>query len=128
MWENGALVRSLSVTARDVLEDIGTPLDFERPYWAGEHPVGGTPGHRPYPLPFHPLELGAEAAMRSLFAFILEGRMQDTDIDPQAVRLIGYKVRAADPVTEAEVREFIRTHTRRQYRFGPDGTLTPAEE
>lgn len=81
VWENGALVRSLSVAPRGVLEDIGTPLDFERLYWAGEHPVGGSPGHPTYPLPFHPLELGAEAAMRSLFGFILEGRMLDTDID-----------------------------------------------
>ncbi|WP_165949437.1 DUF6928 family protein [Kribbella turkmenica] len=35
-----------------VLENLGEPLPFERPYWAGEHPV--EVDEEPYPLEFHP--------------------------------------------------------------------------
>ncbi|MGX6607983.1 DUF6928 family protein, partial [Micromonosporaceae bacterium Da 78-11] len=65
VWEDGKLVRSVSVSpAAGVQENIGEPYDFERPYWDGEHPVEPDPtwgDEEPYPLPFHPLELGEEA-------------------------------------------------------------------
>jgi hypothetical protein len=130
VWEHGTLVRSLSLSpAGGIIEDTGTPLDFERPYWAGEHPVtAGFPGQSPYPLPFHPLELGGEAALRALLGFIAEGRLQDADIDPFAIRLAGFEVPIADPITEADLREFMRTHTRRRYRLGPGGTLVPIQD
>ena len=52
VWENGALVRSLSVSPDGgVVENIGEPYDFERPYWAGERPVGSTLSGDPYSLP-----------------------------------------------------------------------------
>ena len=77
VWEDGQLVRSLSLSPDGgVIEDIGAPLPFEMPYWAGEHPVTPVPGwpnQEPYPLPFHPLDMG-EDALRALFGFILEGR------------------------------------------------------
>lgn len=62
VWEDGRLVRSLSLAPEyGVLEDIGDRLPCELPYWAGEHPVepdAGLSCDDPYPLPFHPLDLG----------------------------------------------------------------------
>jgi uncharacterized protein DUF6928 len=119
IWENGTLVRSLAVTPADgIAENIGTPLPFEAPYWAGEHPVRGQ-----YPLPFHPLDLGADAAMRALFGFILEGRVRPADIDAESVKLAGFQVPPAHPVTPEMVAEFTRTHKRTRYQLGPDGKL-----
>jgi hypothetical protein len=38
-WQEGRLVRSLSVSPDDgVIEDIGTPLPFEQPYWGSIPP------------------------------------------------------------------------------------------
>ncbi|WP_207400994.1 DUF6928 family protein [Actinomadura roseirufa] len=132
IWENGNLLRSLSLSPdTGVIENIGTPLEFEQPYWAGEHPVPRTPGspdETPYALPFHPLELGGEAALRDLLGFIVEGRRRDTDIDAEAVRLLGFPVPVANPITQADVQEFRRTHTFTRYTYGPDGNLAPIEE
>jgi hypothetical protein len=37
LWEDGVLRRSLSLSPDDgILENIGDPLPFEQPYWAGE--------------------------------------------------------------------------------------------
>lgn len=58
VWSGGVLERALSVSPDDgVIEDFGTPLACELPYWGGEHPVESDDE---YPLPFHPLELGEE--------------------------------------------------------------------
>jgi hypothetical protein len=119
IWENGGLVRSLCLSPADgIVENIGDPLQFEAPYWAGEHPAGDR-----YPLPFHPLELGGEAALRALFGFVIEGRRQSTDIDAGSVKLAGFKVPPANPVTKEMLAEFMRTHRRTTYRMGPDGKL-----
>ncbi|MER5872212.1 hypothetical protein [Streptomyces sp. NPDC002044] len=95
VWEDGRLVRSLSLSPDSgVIEDIGEPFPFEAPYWAGDHPVEMDPDwedEAPYPLPFHPLELGEEA-LRAFFGFILEGRRAPTDIDPDEVRLHGFRL------------------------------------
>ncbi|MGW4374905.1 DUF6928 family protein [Streptomyces albidoflavus] len=74
VWEDGHLLRSLSLSPDSgVIENIGTPLPFEQPYWAGDRlaEVIPWPGEEqdPYPLPFHPLELG-EDALRSLCGFV----------------------------------------------------------
>jgi len=97
VWEDGRLLRSLSVSPDGgIIENIGEPLPFESSYWAGEHPVDVTPwrddDEEPYPLPFHPLELG-EAALRALCGFILEGRPEPDDIDASAIALHGFHVR-----------------------------------
>ncbi len=69
IWENVTLVRSLAMTWDDgIVENIGAPRPFEAPYWAGDHPVSGRSS-----LPFNPLDLGADAALRALFGFIIEG-------------------------------------------------------
>jgi hypothetical protein len=80
-----------------------------------------------YALPFHPLDLG-EAALRDLLGFVIEGRVLDSDIDAEAVYLAGFEVPDANPITPADVDEFIRTHKRTRYRFGPDGSLIPIED
>ncbi|MFI5490675.1 DUF6928 family protein [Micromonospora echinaurantiaca] len=54
-------------------------------------PAPGRPNQGPYPLPFHPLELGEEA-LHSLFGFIVEGRPKPDDIDTEAVHLHGFRV------------------------------------
>ncbi|MEU9924123.1 hypothetical protein AB0H51_23005 [Streptomyces griseoluteus] len=74
VWEDGRLVRSLSLSPDSgIIENIGEPLPFELPYWAGDRPADVIPwpdeDEEPYPLPFHPLELG-EDAMRALCGFI----------------------------------------------------------
>lgn len=87
IWENGTLIRSLSVSPDSgVIEDFGLRREFEKPFWAGERPVGGDDSGDgdDYPLPFHPLELG-EAALLDLFGFQLEGA--DGGIDPFEVPL-----------------------------------------
>jgi hypothetical protein len=95
VWEDGSLVRSLSVSPDSgIVENIGEPYDFERPYWAGERPVESALSEDPYPLPFHRLDLG-EDALRALFGFILEGLPDPDDIVPHDVPLRGFRV--ADP-------------------------------
>jgi hypothetical protein len=123
IWENGSLVRSLCLSPDDgIVENIGDPLPFEAPYWAGEHPAEDR-----YPLPFHPLDLGGDAALRALFGFILEGRRRPTDIDAGSVKLAGFQVPSANPVTQEELAEFMRAHKRSTYRMGPDGRLIKVE-
>ncbi|MFG2879154.1 DUF6928 family protein [Streptomyces sp. NPDC048337] len=97
VWEDGRLIRSLSLSPDSgVIEDIGEPFPFEAPYWAGDHPVALDPDwgdEAPYPLPFHPLDLG-EAALRAFFGFILEGRRAPDDIDADDLRLHGFRLTA----------------------------------
>lgn len=135
VWENGELIRSLSLAPDDgIIENIGEPFDFERPYWAGEHPVEPWPGmedEEPYPLPFHPLDMG-EDALRALFGFILEGMPMDTDIDADTVPLYGFHV--ADSTGQEQVdREahlaalMANMGPRRVFQMGPDGVMREVE-
>jgi hypothetical protein len=128
VWENGDLVRSLSLSPDGgIAEDIGDPYEFELPYWAGRHPVEPMFSQDPYPLPFHPLELG-EDALRALFGFILEGHPHPDDVDPFGVHLHGFRV--ADPAgreqseRETTMEQLLkRMESPRRYRMMPDGTL-----
>ncbi|MET8312006.1 hypothetical protein [Micromonospora sp. NPDC005173] len=130
VWEDGVLVRSLSLSGGGIRENIGEPFDFELPYWAGEHPVEPVPGwpHQgPYPLPFHPLVLGEES-LRALFGFVVEGRPESDDIDTEAVHLHGFRV--TDPsgeeqaAREARYAEVLRAMgAPRRLRMGPDGAM-----
>jgi hypothetical protein len=131
IWEDGKLVRSLSLSPDSgIMENIGEPLDFERPYWAGELPVDPDPvfgGDDPYPLPFHPLEMG-EDALRALFGFVIEGRVEDTDLDTEEIPMCGFRV--TDPTgREQAEREAAYAEVRanmgepRIFAPGPDGTM-----
>ncbi|MFC8715968.1 DUF6928 family protein [Kitasatospora sp. NPDC057198] len=133
VWEDGKLVRSLSLAPdHGVIEDLGDPLPFELPYWAGEHPVEPWPDddEEPYPLPFHPLELG-EDALRALFGFVIEGRVTSEDLDADRVPLLDYRLgdpdtarQAAAEAAEAAVRAAVARMSRpKSYRIGPDGQL-----
>jgi hypothetical protein len=130
IWEDGTLVRSLSLSPDSgVMENIGEPLEFERPYWAGERAVEPDPAwdEEPYALPFHPLEMG-EDALRFLFGFVIEGRWEDTDIDADAIPVHGFQV--TDPTgreqaeREAAYAEAIaRMNPPRLFRLGQDGGM-----
>jgi hypothetical protein len=135
VWEDGDLIRSLSVSPDGGIEEnIGAPYDFERPYWSGEHPVTPMPGwpdRGPYPLPFHPLELGG-AALRALFGFTLEGRRQPDDTDPFSIRLHEFSVTDPTGREQAEraamyerARGAMRVRT--SLVLGPDGAWVPSE-
>jgi hypothetical protein len=115
-----------------IIENIGAPLPFETPYWAGEHPVRGRYplAFHPlafHPLAFHPLDLGG-AALRALFGFIIEGRLQPADINAESIKLAGFQVPPAHPVTPEMVAEFTRTHKLTRYTMGPDGKLIKVEK
>ncbi len=113
-----------------IVQDTGTALPFEAPFWAGEHPVlqaSGSPARSPYPLPFHSLDLG-EAALRELLGFTVEGRQLDSDVDASAVQLTGCEVPSANPIATADIEEFVRIHKRIRYTVGPGGTLIPIDE
>lgn len=58
-WHHGELRRAFSATTVDIFEDHGVPFVWERPYWAGDHPVRWPVDIPPPPqaLPFHPRRL-----------------------------------------------------------------------
>src|SRR5262245_4041791 len=90
VWKDGVLQRALSLSPDSgVIEDIGSRLPFEEPYWAGEHPAVD-PEEEPsaYPFPFHPLELG-EAALLALFGYQLEGTT--SQFEPEEIPLMRFK-------------------------------------
>lgn len=92
LWRNGSLVRALSVSPDNgVQEQIGAPLDFERPYWDGGFPVDVDKGDDPYPLPFHPLEL-SEASMLANMGFQFEGKPSDWVCDPADIPLMAFSL------------------------------------
>jgi hypothetical protein len=128
VWEDGELVRSLSLSPDGgIAEDIGEPYEFELPYWAGDHPVEPMFSEDPYPLAFHPLDLG-EQALRAFFGFVLEGWHSPDDVDPFDVHLHGFQI--ADPTgreqaeREAGMEQLLKSmKPPRRYRLMPDGTL-----
>jgi len=89
LWRDGKLVRSLSVTSENgVIEQLGEPLAFEAPYWAGQHSIED----ESYPLPFHPLDL-SEASLLEHLGFQFEGRREDWVCDPDSIALAHYTVK-----------------------------------
>jgi hypothetical protein len=93
IWKKGELVRALSLSPDSgILENLGTPLPFESPYWAGQCAASMDEGQEPYPLPFHPLEM-AESALRALFGFTYEGTVEEDDPDLESIPLAGFAVR-----------------------------------
>jgi hypothetical protein len=93
IWTGGGeLTRAVSVRPDDgVIENLGEPLPFERPYWAGEKPLMYGEERIDYPLPFHPLEL-AQDALRALFGFVYEGRLHSDDPELDEIPLAAYRL------------------------------------
>lgn len=92
---NGALERALCLSPdHGIVEDRGDRLPFEQAYWAGRHPVGdGDDNDEPYPLPFHPLDLG-EGALAALCGFVIEGMPLAGMPDLDRVPLAGFRLGA----------------------------------
>lgn len=91
-WVDGKLVRSLSLSPDSgILEDIGKRYPFEEPFWLGNHSaVDPEEEEDAYPFPFHPLEL-AEATLRALFGYQLEGFVDNTLLEPESISLLRFK-------------------------------------
>jgi len=69
IWQEGVLLRSLSLNPAKIFEDIGAPQPFEAPFWAAGRPARPRPGKPTrYRLPFDPFDL-SEAALRGLTGF-----------------------------------------------------------
>ncbi|MBV8035012.1 hypothetical protein [Roseateles sp.] len=97
VWDDRRLLRSLSLSPDSgFMENIGEPLDFERPFWNGERPADDpqtlAAGEKPYPLPFHPLDLG-EAALQALFGYQLEGDIDASLLEPESIPLMHFRRR-----------------------------------
>ncbi|MDW6061024.1 hypothetical protein SAZ11_27170 [Streptomyces sp. FXJ1.4098] len=132
VWCDGRLIRSLSLSPDDgVIENIGDPFPFELPYWSGERPADVVPWpgeeKEPYPLPFHPLDLG-EDALRALCGFIQEGCPEPDDVDADGIELHGFRVQDPDgpgpQVGEAALRRAVEPmEPPRIYTMSPDGSL-----
>jgi hypothetical protein len=93
IWTDGTLTRSLSLSPDSgIMENIGDPLPFEQPYWAGERALATDPeDDQPYPLPFHPLELG-EDALRELLGFSIEGAAGPDDPELWELTVAGFAI------------------------------------
>ncbi|WP_278264657.1 hypothetical protein [Nocardia sp. AG03] len=89
-WERGEFRRSFSSTRVDILENEGLPMVWERPYWAGEHPVPWRgPDHpEPQSLPFDPPEF-ADAANDEWLGFRYLGTGEE-ELTPGSVAVCGF--------------------------------------
>ena len=93
IWQSGTLVRSISVSPDSgVMEDYGTRLDFEVPYWDGSNSATDPEDEDQdgYPLPFHPLDL-ADEALLNRFGYQIEGDPGQSAFDPDDVQLLTYR-------------------------------------
>ncbi|MEV6431522.1 hypothetical protein [Nocardia sp. NPDC051463] len=103
-WERGEFRRSFSSTRVNILEDEGLPLVWERPYWAGDHPVQWYPGDLPDPqtLPFDPPDF-ADAANHQWLGFQYRTPPTDGALMPGDISVCGFtlypKGQAPDPAT-----------------------------
>ncbi len=94
VWSPDAtLERALCLSPDDgIVEDHGDRLPFEHPYWAGQRPVEpDDDDDEPYPLPFHPLDLGEEA-LAALCGFVIEGVAPEAMPDLSRVPLAGFRL------------------------------------
>jgi hypothetical protein len=96
LWApNGHLRRALSLSPDDgIIENIGHPLPFEAPFWAGDHPAidpEDDDQDDPYPFIFHPLEL-AETTLGTLFGFVYEGPPELAVVDPDDIPLAAFNL------------------------------------
>jgi hypothetical protein len=99
-WRGGTLRRSFSAAPSYIHEDEGLPQPWERPFWAGEHPMQYPAGTMPDPqaLPFHPQEF-ADSASAHWLGVRMIGAAHDGEIDPLSVLLCDFMMR--DPSESA---------------------------
>lgn len=92
-WERGEFRRAFSATRVDILEDEGLPLVWERPFWAGEHPVHLQAGEFPDPqtLPFDPPAFADEANLEWL-GFRYRGATSDDALRPTDIAVCGFSL------------------------------------
>ncbi len=101
-WERGELRRAFSSTRLNILQDHGLPHIWERPHWAGEHPIAWRPGELPDPLvlPFDPPRF-ADTANREWLGFryfpaATADRAIAADarpVDPEDIRVCVFRLR-----------------------------------
>ncbi|MEV6774478.1 hypothetical protein AB0N05_38155 [Nocardia sp. NPDC051030] len=103
-WERGEFRRSFSATRVNILEDAGLPRVWERPYWAGEHPIELDPGELPDPqlLPFDPPDF-ADAANEVWLGFCYRGKVSEDALMPEEIAVCGFSLfpKGEAPVEEA---------------------------
>ncbi|WP_280212520.1 DUF6928 family protein [Nocardia cyriacigeorgica] len=101
-WERGEFRRAFSANRVHILEDEGLPLVWERPYWAGEHPVRLQVGDMPDPqtLPFDPPDF-ADAANHEWLGFHHRAPAAEGALLPGDISVCGFtlypKGQAPDP-------------------------------
>lgn len=104
---DGNPVREVMLVGEEgVIFDIGPHLDFESRFWAGDSDAHGSfRGINGAEMPFEANDFG-EAALRSLFGFVIDADPERGDLDPGAIRLHGFVIAAdsADPSDMASVR------------------------
>ncbi|MFC4124589.1 DUF6928 family protein [Nocardia rhizosphaerae] len=89
-WERGEFRRSFSSTRVDILENEGLPMVWERPFWAGEHPVPWTEGQPgPQTLPFDPPAF-ADAADAAWLGFRYRGQPEPGELTPGDIAVCGF--------------------------------------
>ncbi|MBC2639730.1 MULTISPECIES: DUF6928 family protein [unclassified Rhodococcus (in: high G+C Gram-positive bacteria)] len=103
LWEDGHLARSFSATPVHIHEDLGIPLVWERPYWAGDFPLQYPAGILPDPqsLPFHPQQF-AEGANREWLGFRYTGAPESGEVDPKTLTVLGFAVHPPGESREVE--------------------------
>lgn len=130
-WENGELKRSFSATPVHIIEDLGLPQVWERPFWAGERPAPPVMDVLPDPqtLPFDPgafaeaapaawlgEDLDASSVAVCRFAVHPPGQI------PESVRRVQEKLRAEQERAEQAARPPRRSLFARLFRRGADGS------
>lgn len=103
LWERGTVRRCFSATAVHILEDEGLPQVWERPYWAGEHPLAHEPGIVPDPasLPFDPQDL-ADAANERILGFRYRNAPEKGPLDPAGIVVCGFELYGRDEPLPAD--------------------------
>jgi hypothetical protein len=91
IWERGQLKRSLSLSSGSgILEDIGKPLNFEKPYWEDQFPMHDPVVRDDHQFDFHPLDLG-QSALLDLFGYQTEGKADASKLDPENISLMRFE-------------------------------------